>query len=156
MYEVELLRITRNELISGHHIHPAILRIAGREWSEDVGHALQWFSSINSLCLKGLSHCHDLSGRSPHVVPVLINLSKREKDWVSILETHFYNVYAAFIPTLVRSEHDERSAHVARSGVLTPSSQRPCRLLHVCNMSATRPPRSSHALSTSRALLTRC
>ena len=85
--------------------------------------------------LKGLSYCHDLSGRSPHVVPVSIHLSKSEKDGVSSLKTHLYNVYATFIPTSVRSELDERGAHVAGSGVLTPSSQRPCGLLHVCHTS---------------------
>ena len=45
----------------------------------------------------------------PDVVPVSINVSKREKDGVSSLETQLYNVYATFIPTLVRSELDERT-----------------------------------------------
>ena len=63
-----------------------------------------------------VAHCHDLSGRSPHVVPDPINLSKREKDGVSSLETHFCNVYATFIPTLVLSKLDERSAHLAGPG----------------------------------------
>ena len=52
----------------------------------------KWQNVVPRPLIKELSHSHDLSGRSPHVVPVSTIVSKRDKDGVSSLETHLHNV----------------------------------------------------------------